>query len=171
MENPDTELNPEDQNKIKQLNSLLQEGRLDKMTVIKFILKLSLKLLSNHRFMETSKIFEQIFKNELSVRNLFEPKVIKDFDLDQEDTYFIQFIEDLNKERFDEYRLDEQQIGVYYVILLSKLVLKCYFNFLRLVKNIQSKKTPFDTLNKVLKVIDLLLTFRRRLMILEILLD
>ena len=127
------EISKEDQNKINQVKCLFSEEKLDKYTILKYILKLSLKFLSKHKFRaatELSRNFNSIF----NIDSILEKSLIQKENL-WDPQNFVFFIEKFsfheNQTSLDN-EYDISDLGIYFTILLDKIILDCYFNYLKL---------------------------------------
>ena len=137
---------------------MLNEGKLEKMSVIIFILKLTLKMLTNNKIKETVCLIENKNLSEnLRIKNVLQSDIsnkdiIKDYKLDHSDLNFIKLLENLNDSIFEAYSLNKRNVALYFIVLLSKTVISVYYNYLQLTKSVLSKQRSKDFLNQQLQV-------------------
>lgn len=133
-------LSTEDENKISQIAYLFMDGKLEKMTILKYILKLTLKFLANNKFNEALILVEK-FNDQLNISNILDNNnLIKKYNLDKDEKNFFLLLEEISPEGDVNTSLDKNygtdNFGVYYSVVFAKSVLDCYFNYLNLSKKV-----------------------------------
>jgi hypothetical protein len=108
---------------------------MEKITLLKYILKLCLKFISNNKFNEAFLLTNKIFTNELDIRYIIDENYARKNDI-LDDVNFVKFIENLNSESFfKKYNFDYVLLSIYFTIILIKFVLNSYFGYLDLKKS------------------------------------
>jgi hypothetical protein len=137
-------IHPDDESKINQISFLFSEGKLEKKTILKYVLKLSLKFLSNNKMNETFLLNNQIFSRELDVRSIFDSQFIEENKLYMNDRNFLNVLESLslNNEEYSADNVGYSYLGIYFIVVLIRAVLNCYFDYLNLIKNVINNLLP-----------------------------
>jgi hypothetical protein len=143
------DIRQEDQEKINQIQFLFKKGDVEKITLLKYILKLCLKFIANNKFAEASILTDNIFTKELDVKYIIgDDKFLRENDI-LDDVKFVKFIENINNEfTYQKYNVDFTRISINYTIIIIKYVLQSYFGYLELHKAIQNKIMTLQIKNK-----------------------
>jgi hypothetical protein len=88
----DRVISPEDEVKINQIRLLFTEGKLEKITILKFMLKLSLKFISSNKFSEATQL-DSLFNAATDIGSILGLNFVRKYDLMREDLNFIYFLE------------------------------------------------------------------------------
>jgi hypothetical protein len=105
----------------------------EKAKLLKFILKLNLSFLKNHKFVEAA-FCDKEFNKELDI----------DFILGREFKINNQIFTPLNFTQFLDRNsnLNEELIFVYFIIVFTQYVIRLYYDYLDLCKEVKSDKLP-----------------------------
>ncbi len=119
----------DDSNKINQLNNLFQEGKVDKINILRYILKLCLKFLANNKFKETCLITDKIFSKQLDNKFIIDNKFLTEKRI-LDDISFLKYLEKLDTNNFYQtYKFDYTLLCIQYTVILIKSVLNNYFKY------------------------------------------
>jgi hypothetical protein len=138
-------INKEDEEKIKQIQFLFKEGKVDKIKLLKFILKLNLSFLSNNKFLEAASC-DKTFAKELDMDFIFGREFKKTYNILTPSNYIT--ILDKNPKSLFSSSYDDVLIYVYFTVIFTQYIIRMYFSYLELNNEINSQKLPKDKLLK-----------------------
>lgn len=133
-------IHPDDQNKIEQIKYLFLEGKLDTNTVCKYILKLFIKFLSNHKFNEAfmlKKTIHDINHNLFDIWNVLNHDLIKAHNLEKDEKNFYYLMDIIDQNIFDKFQIDYSTISIYFIIIFINSIIDIYFSYLNLNKDME----------------------------------
>lgn len=165
------DISNDDKTKIQQINLLYSDRKVDNETVLKFMLKLCIKFLSNNKFLEAYEL-ESCFKDQLNVYKFLNESFVRENKFDSDDSNFLIFLEE--QKEFRKYNIEMYQIGIYFTVLLTKFTLNCFMNFKNLIKFIIDLNCPQNFnghINNLLKekVKEILISFKNFFRLIRIL--
>jgi hypothetical protein len=136
------QINQDDREKIKQIQYLFKEGKVEKVKLLKFILKLNIGFLKSNKFVEAA-YCDKEFSKELDIDFIFG----KDFRLNYSIMSSRDFIALLDKNsNFKITDTENKEFGVYVTIVFTQSVIRLYYNYLELCRQAKSDKLPLDKL-------------------------
>jgi hypothetical protein len=146
-------ISPDDEIRISQIRLLLAEEKLEKITILKFMLKLVLKFISSNKFYEAYQL-DSLFAKATEIGGILGVNFVREYNLMREDLNFIYFLENnLGPEshlldNLAPFKLSFYDIGIYYTVLFSKFALKCYFDYCSLCEIVLRELSADEKNNK-----------------------
>jgi hypothetical protein len=137
----DHQISLDDKNRIEQVRNLFLEGNLENFTKIKHMLKLCIKFLANKKFHESSEL-EHEFRHETNIYNILGPDFSKKNKIETKEWEFLDILEkikNLNAILQNHKGLYFENLAIFYLVLVIKIINNCYTDFLDFCKFIKNQ--------------------------------
>jgi hypothetical protein len=142
--NNEPAINQDDREKIKQIQYLFKEGKVEKTKLLKFILKLNISFLKSNKFVEAA-YCDKEFSKELDIDYIFG----KEFKMNNNILTLRDFINILDRNsNITITDTENKEIGVYFLITFTQYIIRLYYEYLDLCRQAKSDKLPMDKLLK-----------------------